>query len=227
MIRDKLESTSVIEKWNFAQPYAVLTQTAHRQTINDRSWTRPGRHHYAYTDCSRALLGGDAVSNSFRPHSERRAVVGLTNHGPPRGFQPSKQVRSLHPDARAVRSGVAEWRCSAFPLPDGTRGAGRTGCGTGRNCGYRTAIYLQGPKNLLSAPGCRISQATRSPSAAPRAFRPPEDIEQANQYHHDLVATLEALARGAKTGRVCPVREGYLQYAVGCTLCFGARLKRR
>ncbi|WP_018441892.1 type II toxin-antitoxin system RelE/ParE family toxin [Trinickia symbiotica] len=45
-------------------------------------------------------------------------------------------------------------------------------------------------------------------------------IEQANRYHRDLVATMNALARGEKTGRVCIVREGYLQYAVGSHIVF-------
>lgn len=45
-------------------------------------------------------------------------------------------------------------------------------------------------------------------------------IEQANRYHRDLVATMEALARGEKTGRVCTVREGYLQYAAGSHIVF-------
>lgn len=45
-------------------------------------------------------------------------------------------------------------------------------------------------------------------------------LEQANRYHRDLVATMEALARGDKTGRVCTVREGYWQYGVGSHIVF-------
>jgi toxin ParE1/3/4 len=45
-------------------------------------------------------------------------------------------------------------------------------------------------------------------------------IDQANLYHRDLMATLEALARGHKTGRVSSVRKGYRQYAVGSHIVF-------
>jgi toxin ParE1/3/4 len=45
-------------------------------------------------------------------------------------------------------------------------------------------------------------------------------FEQANLYHRDLVPTMEALARGDKTGRACTVRDGYFQYAVGSHLVF-------
>jgi toxin ParE1/3/4 len=45
-------------------------------------------------------------------------------------------------------------------------------------------------------------------------------LEQANQYHRDLVATMQALARGDKSGRVCSVRDGYLQYAAGSHIVF-------
>lgn len=45
-------------------------------------------------------------------------------------------------------------------------------------------------------------------------------LEQANRYHRDLVATMEALARGDKAGRICTVREGYLQYAAGSHIVF-------
>jgi toxin ParE1/3/4 len=44
--------------------------------------------------------------------------------------------------------------------------------------------------------------------------------EQANRYHRDLVATMEALARGDKPGRACTVREGYWRYAVGSHVVF-------
>jgi toxin ParE1/3/4 len=45
-------------------------------------------------------------------------------------------------------------------------------------------------------------------------------IDQADRYHRDLVATMDALARGDKIGRVCPVRDGYRQYAVGSHIVF-------
>ena len=45
-------------------------------------------------------------------------------------------------------------------------------------------------------------------------------LEQANRYHRDLVATMEALAQGDKTGRVCTVRDGYWRYAVGSHVIF-------
>lgn len=45
-------------------------------------------------------------------------------------------------------------------------------------------------------------------------------LEQANRYHRDLVATMWALASGDKTGRICTVRDGYLQYAVGSHIVF-------
>ncbi|MGG1948880.1 type II toxin-antitoxin system RelE/ParE family toxin [Trinickia sp. NRRL B-1857] len=45
-------------------------------------------------------------------------------------------------------------------------------------------------------------------------------IDQADRYHRDLVATMAALAQGDKTGRVCTVRDGYLQYAVGSHIVF-------
>lgn len=45
-------------------------------------------------------------------------------------------------------------------------------------------------------------------------------IDQADRYHRDLVSTMEALARGGKAGRVCAVRDGYRQYAVGSHIVF-------
>lgn len=45
-------------------------------------------------------------------------------------------------------------------------------------------------------------------------------IEQADIYVRDLVATMEHLARGDKTGRLCIVMEGYFQYAVGSHIVF-------
>jgi toxin ParE1/3/4 len=45
-------------------------------------------------------------------------------------------------------------------------------------------------------------------------------IDQANRYHRDLVSTMDALARGEKTGRVCTVSDVYLQYAVGSHIVF-------
>ncbi|MFP6559929.1 type II toxin-antitoxin system RelE/ParE family toxin [Paraburkholderia sp. B3] len=43
---------------------------------------------------------------------------------------------------------------------------------------------------------------------------------QANRYHRDLVATMEALAHGDKIGRACAVRDGYWRYAVGSHVVF-------
>jgi toxin ParE1/3/4 len=45
-------------------------------------------------------------------------------------------------------------------------------------------------------------------------------VEQAERYHRDLVATMEALASGQKTGLVCTVRDGYFKYAVGSHMVF-------
>jgi toxin ParE1/3/4 len=45
-------------------------------------------------------------------------------------------------------------------------------------------------------------------------------LEQASQYHNDLVATMQGLARGDKIGRVCRVRDGYQQYAAGWHILF-------
>ncbi|AYZ65187.1 type II toxin-antitoxin system RelE/ParE family toxin [Burkholderia multivorans] len=45
-------------------------------------------------------------------------------------------------------------------------------------------------------------------------------FEQANRYHRDLAATMEALARGDKIGRICTVRDGYYRYAVGSHVVF-------
>ncbi|QCP54507.1 type II toxin-antitoxin system RelE/ParE family toxin [Trinickia violacea] len=45
-------------------------------------------------------------------------------------------------------------------------------------------------------------------------------LDQANRYHRDLIATLEALARGDKIGCVCTVRDGYCRYAVGSHVVF-------
>ncbi len=39
--------------------------------------------------------------------------------------------------------------------------------------------------------------------------------EQADRYYRDLLEAIEALARGARTGRLVDIREGYLKYAVG------------
>jgi toxin ParE1/3/4 len=45
-------------------------------------------------------------------------------------------------------------------------------------------------------------------------------LEQADQYHHDLIATIEALADGRKVGRPADIREGYFKRAVGRHLVF-------
>lgn len=43
---------------------------------------------------------------------------------------------------------------------------------------------------------------------------------QADRYHRDLVATMEALARGEKAGRACLVRDGVFQYPAGSHIVF-------
>ncbi|WP_175921920.1 type II toxin-antitoxin system RelE/ParE family toxin [Burkholderia latens] len=45
-------------------------------------------------------------------------------------------------------------------------------------------------------------------------------LEQADHYHRDLVATMEALARGRKVGRACIVRDGYFRYAASSHVVF-------
>ena len=45
-------------------------------------------------------------------------------------------------------------------------------------------------------------------------------LEQADKYVRDLVAAMVDLAGDAKTGRICSVREGYCQYAVGSHIVF-------
>jgi toxin ParE1/3/4 len=45
-------------------------------------------------------------------------------------------------------------------------------------------------------------------------------LAQAERYHRDLIAALEALARGEKVGRPCMAREGYLRYPVGAHVAF-------
>lgn len=45
-------------------------------------------------------------------------------------------------------------------------------------------------------------------------------LEQADKYISDLVSTMEHLACEDKTGRMCSVREGYFQYAVGSHIMF-------
>ncbi|PLC49884.1 plasmid stabilization protein ParE [Pollutimonas subterranea] len=45
-------------------------------------------------------------------------------------------------------------------------------------------------------------------------------LEQADKYVSDLVTTMERLACEDKTGRVCSVRDGYFQYAVGSHIVF-------
>ncbi|WP_244107151.1 type II toxin-antitoxin system RelE/ParE family toxin [Burkholderia sp. BCC0419] len=44
--------------------------------------------------------------------------------------------------------------------------------------------------------------------------------EQAEHYHRDLIGTMEALARGKKTGRICVVRDGYFRYPAGSHVVF-------
>ena len=45
-------------------------------------------------------------------------------------------------------------------------------------------------------------------------------LGQADHYHRDLIATMEALARGEKVGRTCVVRDGYFRYAVSSHVVF-------
>jgi len=45
-------------------------------------------------------------------------------------------------------------------------------------------------------------------------------IGQADRYLRDLIETMQALARGRKSGQVCTVREGYLRYSVGSHVVF-------
>jgi len=45
-------------------------------------------------------------------------------------------------------------------------------------------------------------------------------LGQADHYHCDLIATMEALARGEKVGRTCVVRDGYFRYAVNSHVVF-------
>jgi toxin ParE1/3/4 len=45
--------------------------------------------------------------------------------------------------------------------------------------------------------------------------------EQADQYHADIIAAIEGLARGERNGRsVHDIRAGYLKYAVGLHFLF-------
>ncbi|MCC8393159.1 type II toxin-antitoxin system RelE/ParE family toxin [Paraburkholderia sp. MMS20-SJTR3] len=44
--------------------------------------------------------------------------------------------------------------------------------------------------------------------------------EQADKYLRDLIVAMELLARGDRIGRVCNVRDGYCQYAVGSHIVF-------
>jgi toxin ParE1/3/4 len=45
-------------------------------------------------------------------------------------------------------------------------------------------------------------------------------LKQAEHYHHDLVETLETLARDDKIGRPWAARHGYLRYPVGSHVMF-------
>lgn len=44
--------------------------------------------------------------------------------------------------------------------------------------------------------------------------------EQAERYHNRIIAAIDALADGSKTGRPVPVREGYYKYPVGSHFVF-------
>lgn len=45
-------------------------------------------------------------------------------------------------------------------------------------------------------------------------------LEQADRYHRDLIATIEALASGTKAGGPVDVRAGYFKYLVGRHVVF-------
>lgn len=45
-------------------------------------------------------------------------------------------------------------------------------------------------------------------------------IEQADRYHNDLMATIEALSLGFKIGRAVVIREGYFKQPVGSHVIF-------
>jgi toxin ParE1/3/4 len=45
-------------------------------------------------------------------------------------------------------------------------------------------------------------------------------MDQADRYHRDLISTIEALVRGAKTGRICAVRDGCWRYVAGSHVIF-------
>lgn len=44
--------------------------------------------------------------------------------------------------------------------------------------------------------------------------------EQADRYHGQIIAAIEGLAAGVKTGRPATVREGYFKYPVGSHFVF-------
>ena len=45
-------------------------------------------------------------------------------------------------------------------------------------------------------------------------------LEQADHYQNEIIAVIEKIARGIKTGRPVNIREGYLKYAVGSHFVF-------
>lgn len=72
--------------------------------------------------------------------------------------------------------------------------------------------------------------SARSYRLSPRAETDLEDIwlytfehwsvEQADRYHHQIMAAIEALTVGRKAGRPVHVREGYHKYQVGSHVVF-------
>jgi toxin ParE1/3/4 len=45
-------------------------------------------------------------------------------------------------------------------------------------------------------------------------------VDQTDRYVRDLLDTMQALARGRKSGQVCTVREGYFRYSAGSHIVF-------
>lgn len=45
-------------------------------------------------------------------------------------------------------------------------------------------------------------------------------VDQAEQYHRDLMSTMAALAAGTKMGRISTVRDGYWRYGAGSHVIF-------
>ncbi|HEX5325883.1 MAG TPA: type II toxin-antitoxin system RelE/ParE family toxin [Acetobacteraceae bacterium] len=75
-----------------------------------------------------------------------------------------------------------------------------------------------------------MSRSVRPYSLSPLAETDLEEIwlytfkhwspQQADRYHHQIIATIEGLAAGVKAGRPATVREGYFKYPVGSHVVF-------